>query len=44
MSMASCVETVAAYELAEALDEPVPASEVTKQGIGIVSMLSGLIW
>ena len=39
----SCVETVAAYELAEALGEPVPAEEVTRLGIIIVSMLSGLI-
>ena len=43
IARASGVETVAAYELAEALGEPVSVSEVTRQGIIIVSMLSGFI-
>ena len=43
IARASGVETVAAYELAEALGEPVPAEELTRLGIIIVSMLSGLI-
>ena len=43
IARASGVETVAAYELAEALGESVPVAEVTRLGIIIVSMLSGLI-
>jgi four helix bundle protein len=43
IARASGMETVAAYELAETLGEPVAVEEVTRLGIIIVSMLSGLI-
>ena len=43
IARASGVETVAAYELAGALGEPVPVAEVTRLEIIVVSMLCGLI-
>ncbi len=43
IARASDVEVVAAYELAEAIGEPVALSEITRLGIIIASMLTGLI-
>ena len=43
IARASGVETVAAYELAQALGESVEVEELTRLGIIIVSMLSDLI-
>jgi len=43
IARASDVEVVAAYELAEAIGESVALSEITRLGIIIASMLTGLI-
>ncbi len=43
IARASDVEVVAAHELAEAIGEPVALSEITRLGIIIASMLTGLI-
>ena len=43
IARASTVETVAAYELAVAIGESVPAEAVTQLGTVVASMLTGLI-